>query len=419
MNVVIVDGDISYPATSGKRLRTLNLMLRLAQRHDITYIGRGAGNSDDARQARTYLGDHGIRVILVDHPVPKKSGTSFFLRLAANAFSPLPYSVASHASAAMRRAVTSHAAQHTVDLWQFEWAPYMSSLPPSINGARLIIAHNVDTLIWQRYYETARGMLRRAYLKRQWQRFQRFEQRAFVQADRVVAVSPDDARLIREHFGMSDVDVVENGVDTGYFQDRRERRDRHNILFLGALDWRPNLDATGLLLHKILPAVRAAEPEAKLLIVGRNPPSSLRQQVAGMANVELHADVPDVRPFLANCGVLTVPLRIGGGSRLKILEALASGLPVVSSRVGAEGLELKAGEHFIHAEEDEMAEALVQAIRQPERGLTLAANGRQVVLERYDWDGLADKLEESWEKCVSVPRMLEDAHAALEIGRGR
>jgi hypothetical protein len=118
MNVVIVDGDVSYPPTSGKRLRTLNLMLPLARRHRLTYLARGQGKPEEARQAVAFLGDHGITARIIDDPVPRKKGVSFYARLAGNLFSRLPYAVASHASEKMRQAVQQHAAGHAVDLWQ-------------------------------------------------------------------------------------------------------------------------------------------------------------------------------------------------------------------------------------------------------------------------------------------------------------
>src|SRR5260370_6321038 len=153
MKVVIVDGDVSYPATSGKRLRTLHLMIRAARRHHVTYVGRCAEGSEDARTAPDLLRQHGIETILVHHPVPQKSGVAFYARLAANVFSARPYSVHSHHSEPMRRILRNLAARLTPDLWQFEWAPYLDLLDPDIAGRRLVIAHNVDTLIWQRYYE--------------------------------------------------------------------------------------------------------------------------------------------------------------------------------------------------------------------------------------------------------------------------
>src|SRR5947209_14036764 len=250
MKIVIIDGDVSYPATSGKRLRTLHLMLRAARRHEITYIGRCAAESEEARTAPAFLRRHGIEPILVHHPVPQKSGVAFYARLAASAlFSPQPYSVGSHFSEPMRQALREYAARHTPDLWQFEWAPYLDLLDAGIPGPRLVIAHNVDTLIWRRYYENARGLLERAFLRQQWHKFDRFERSAFRRADRVVAVSDADARLIREQFGQTAVDVVDNGIDRDYFeQTPPTRRNPRSILFLGALDWRPNLDAVDLLL---------------------------------------------------------------------------------------------------------------------------------------------------------------------------
>src|SRR5262245_28116010 len=118
MNAVIVDGDLSYPATSGKRLRTLHLMLRLARRHNVTYIARNHGDPAEARKAHEFLEDQGIRTVLVDHPLPRKLGLGFYARLAANLFSPLPYSVATHTSAPMCEAVAAHAATNPVDVWQ-------------------------------------------------------------------------------------------------------------------------------------------------------------------------------------------------------------------------------------------------------------------------------------------------------------
>jgi hypothetical protein len=132
-------------------------------------------------------------------------------------------------------------------------------------------------------------------------------------------------------------------------------------------------------------------------LVGLNPPAWLRRRVNGLRQIELHANVADVRPYIHQSSVMAVPLRIGGGSRLKILEALACGLPVVSTTIGAEGLSLESGRHLqIVGEVSAMASALVQVIRDPENALQMALNGRRVILERYDWDALAAKLEAVW-----------------------
>jgi glycosyltransferase involved in cell wall biosynthesis len=414
MHAVIIDGDVSYPATSGKRLRTLHLMLRLARRHRLTYIARGQEGPAAGREATAFLRDHGIETVIVDAPLARKSGPAFALRLAANLLSPLPYSAASHHCPPLCRAVADYAARQEVDLWQFEWTPFVWTMPRSRRwrsglvgpaAPRVLMAPNVDTLIWQRYHETERHPLKRWYIRTQWRKFERLERRVFAEVDRVVTVSPEDAALVRTQFGVDRVDVVENGIDASYFEDVRPVGPPGTLLFLGSLDWRPNLDAVGLLLDSLFPAVRAAVPEARLVIVGRNPPAWLAQRVRGLEGVELHGDVADVRPFLAASGALVVPLRIGGGSRLKILEALACGLPVVSTRVGAEGLGLEAGRDLVVVEGvEQMAPALIEAIRDPQRVRNMADSGRRLVLERYDWEALAGKLEGVWERCVTAGR---------------
>src|SRR5262249_52472905 len=152
----------------------------------------------------------------------------------------------------------------------------------------LVIAHNVESLIWQRYHETETNPLKRWYIGRQWRKFERFERWAVGEADHTVAVSPDDARRFRDQFGAARVHVVDNGVDTSYFQPQPGRREPRTVLFLGSLDWRPNLDAVRLLLERIHPGVRVREPEARLCLVGRKPPEWLIAQAARTPGVELH-----------------------------------------------------------------------------------------------------------------------------------
>jgi glycosyltransferase involved in cell wall biosynthesis len=404
MNVTIVDGDVSYPPTSGKRLRTLNLLLPLARRHRLTYLARNHGSAEDAREAAGFLRDHGIDAHIIDDPLPRKQGPAFYARLAGNLFSDLPYAVASHVSTKMRQAVLDHARTRPVDLWQLEFSGYLYTLQ-GVDGSVVLQAHNVETLIWQRFWEAERHPLKRWYIHQQCRKYERFERHAFAAVTRVIAVSPEDADLARQRFGASNVDVVDNGVDVDFYRDVRPAIDSSTVLYLGALDWRPNLDALRLLLDAIFPAVRARLPRAQLSIVGRRPPDWLRQRVAGMEGVQLHADVPDVRPHLAASAVMAVPLRIGGGSRLKILEALAAGLPVVSSRVGAEGLALRSGDDYTLADTpDEMTAALVDCLEQPAKAGAQAKHGRETVACRYDWPMLAEKLESVWERAVPERR---------------
>ena len=300
------------------------------------------------------------------------------------------------------------------DLWQAEGSAYFEAIRGLPGARKIVMAHNVETLIWERYHETETRALRRWYIARQWRKYERFERRAFAEATRVVAVSEEDAELVRTRFGANRVDVVSNGIDREHFESVVPARAGHRILFLGSLDWRPNVDAVNLLLDEVFPAVLAAEPLAVLDLVGRNPSDALQRRVREMPKVHLHANVPDVRPFLAQCRVMAVPLRIGGGSRLKILESLAAGLPVVSTRIGAEGLRLTPGRDLVVVEGvEEMAPALLDCLLGSDVCGSMAESGRRLVLDLYDWDVLARELELIWEKCVAEHG---PGPPALEIG---
>jgi glycosyltransferase involved in cell wall biosynthesis len=269
-----------------------------------------------------------------------------------------------------------------------------------------VVVHtqNVESAIWRRYFETEANPLRRWYIKKQWLKYLRFEREALARAHRTIAVTDLDAQVFRDTYGVRRVDVVENGVDTAYFRPLGMARLAKRLLFLGSLDWRPNLDGVEQLLDTVFPAIRASEPEARLVIVGRNPPAWLRAKVAQQRAVELHANVADVRPYLATCALLVVPLRIGGGSRIKILEALASELPVVSTRVGAEGLDLEPSRHLGVVETiSDLIPAVVRALRSPTVNIDQAKEGRRRVVAKYDWDCLAGRLERVWADCLCAP----------------
>jgi glycosyltransferase involved in cell wall biosynthesis len=389
----------------------------MADRHRVTVICHRNADAAEAERAEAEFRRLGVETVVVDRKVPKKVGPAFYARLAGNLLSPLPYSVESHASRALARAVRRLERERRFDCWHCEWTPYAEVLNAGL-GKRLarvpwvVMAHNVESQIWQRYTDAEPNPVKKWYTRTQWTKFESFEQWAYSNATRVVAVSGMDAQQIADRFGVDEVDVVDNGVDVAYYAPRRDvERDPNRILFLGSLDWRPNQDAVRTLLDVLLPRVRAAVPAATVSLVGRNPPGWLAQRVNEMAGVDLFANVPDVRPFLHTCGVMAVPLRVGGGSRLKILEALATATPVVSSRVGAEGLHLVPGRHLtVSIELSHMADGLIDAVLRPEEARDQAEEGRRLVAQRYDWDTLADRLDETWRAAANerVPAAVED-----------
>jgi glycosyltransferase involved in cell wall biosynthesis len=401
LHVAVLDEEFPFPLNSGKRLRSFHLVTRLARDFRITYVAHANPDAEELRLATDALRQAGVTVVPVDYRIPPKEGLGFYARLVVNLASRLPYSVATHTSAAMRAAMDRLVATDPPDLWHCEWTPYAQAMA-NRPGRWVVMAHNVESLIWQRYTETERNPLKRWFLRRQWRRFERFEAWAYSAATRAVAVSPEDAALMRDRFGAPAPAVVENGVDTAAFRpDPHTPHDPARILFLGSLDWRPNQDGVRVLIDDVFPRVKQAEPTARVMVVGRKPPAWLKE-LANQPGVELHADVPDVRPFLHQSGVLAVPLRVGGGSRLKILEALATGLPVVTTTVGVEGLRLSGGEHCAVADTAEaFAAALTESIRRPAAAAEMAARGRHRVVSEYDWAGLATKLGAVWRAAVS------------------
>lgn len=410
LNVVVLDEELPFPLTSGKRIRTYNLLARLADRHRITIICHQNPDREEEASAVTAFRKLGIETVVVAREVPPKSGPGFYARLAGNLLSPLPYSVATHASTTLTQAVKEFAEENPVDLWHCEWTPYAQVLHDALgeelqSTAWSVMAHNVESLIWRRYAETESNPVKRWYIKRQCEKFEQFEQWAYGAATIPIAVSADDAKLMQTEFGVRRAEVVENGVDIDYFKPQRDvDRDPYKLLFLGSLDWRPNLDAVSLLLDDIFPKVQSVNPAATLALVGRRPPESLKTRAAAMPGVRIYADVPDVRPFLATCGMLVVPLRIGGGSRLKILEALATETPVVSTRIGAEGLQLTPGRDLIVSETPtEMAAAILSAMSSPDEFQETAERGRRQILGRYSWVPLANQLENVWQSALQIP----------------
>ena len=172
------------------------------------------------------------------------------------------------------------------------------------------------------------------------------------------------------------------------------------LVFTGSLDWYPNEDAVLHFVDAILPRIRREVPEASLTVAGRNPTPRLRARAAA-AGVRVTGTVDDVRPFVHEAAVFVVPLRIGGGTRLKIFEALAMRKAVVSTTVGAEGLPLTPGEHFLQADDPgDFANHVIELLRAPERRRALGATGRRLVEERYSWAQVAREFEARCEEVV-------------------
>jgi sugar transferase (PEP-CTERM/EpsH1 system associated) len=389
MRILVLDEEFPYPTNSGKRTRSFNLYARLASRFQIRYVGYGAGDSVAADALRGV----GIEPVAVPARVPGKQGFGFYLRLLANLLSPFPYIVSSHYSRVYRDEVRRSAANFRPQLIVCEWTPYALYAKELSSAKKLVSAHNIEADIWQRYYEAERNRMRRWYVGRQWRKVERFERSALKWVDSAVAVSDRDcARLIEKHPELKAA-VVPNGVDLEYFRPTAQPVRRRHVVFTGSMDWRPNQDAARYFVLEILPLLRQAYPDLECTFVGRDPPLHTRA-LASVPGVRVTGTVDDVRPYVERATVYVVPLRIGGGTRLKILEAMAMGRAVVSTTVGAEGLDIVHGRHVLLADSPrDFAASVLRLLNDPELCGRLAAEGRRVVEQQYGWSALADRFE--------------------------
>ena len=402
LRVAIVDEEFPFPMNSGKRIRTLNLVQRLAKSHKVVYIAHQ--NADDAElvEALKYMNEMDIETIQIPRKIQPKAGLPFYGKLGANLLSSLPYSVSSHTSHAMRKEIERLDASGEIDLWHCEWTPYAELFRDLTSQPLVIAAHNIESLIWQRYTESETNPIKRWYIQKQWKKFEVFERWAFSRATRTIVVSQPDGTLAREQFGATNIDVVENGVDVQKYKTFQQERNPKEMIFLGSLDWRPNLDGLTLFLKEVMPELSRQEPEILFSIVGRKPPEWLIQRAKSDPHIQLYADVPDVVPYLSRAGFMVVPLRIGGGSRLKIIEAAANGLPVVSTRIGAEGLEFKPTKDYFASESIEaLTTSILEVLTNPKQATEAAQRARQLAEEKYDWDALALRQAESWNAAMA------------------
>jgi glycosyltransferase involved in cell wall biosynthesis len=387
MKILVLDEEFPYPANNGKRTRSFNLYRRLAGQFKIRYIGYGNNDSVSEQALRA----EGIEPFPVYTRLWPKRGWEFYIRLLANLASPLPYMAASQYTNAYQAAVQKSLADFRPDLLLCEWTPYAIYVRDIGSIRKMISAHNVEADIWQRYYENECNSPRRWYIREQWRKVERFEGQALRGVDGTVAVSHlDRARLANKCPGLK-LATIENGVDLEYFHSLSQPMERRNLVFTGSMDWRPNQDAARYFVKEIFPLLRQARHDVECTFVGRNPPTDIKS-LAKTPGIHITGTVDDVRPHVARAPVYVVPLRIGGGSRLKILEALAMRRAIVSTSIGAEGLEVVPNKHLLVADEpSSFAASVLRLLGDPNMCANLAAEGRRLVEEVYGWDALAER----------------------------
>jgi glycosyltransferase involved in cell wall biosynthesis len=377
-----------HPLDSGGKLRTYHMLRELNRDHDVTFLSLlPEGTPPSAPKS---AGEYSGRQIWIPWRETAKRSVRFFLEIAANfTFSRLPFVIAKYWSAQMAQAIREEDAARKHDLIVCDF------LTPSVNlfadfrpptTPTLLFQHNVEALIWERLHDTARGA-KRAYFRGQWQRMLRYERDACSRCHGVVGVSDADCELLREKVGLTNVlGSVPTGVDVEYFDAFQPQPKPGSIVFLGSMDWMPNIDGALWFAAEMWPRIKASVPNATWAIVGRKATPAIRALADADPAIRVTGSVEDVRPYLAEAAIMIVPLRIGGGTRIKIYEGMAAGLPVISTRIGAEGLSVRDGENIVLADApEEFAQMTATLLTQETRRSAIAQNGRNLVREHFSW----------------------------------
>jgi glycosyltransferase involved in cell wall biosynthesis len=365
------------------------MLKSLANSHEITYLTLDDGGA--APDALTRASEYATHTETVPFKPTAKGSPAFFADLALNAASSLPYAVARYRSAPFAAAITRLAPSHDLTVCDF-LAPSLN-VPDSIASRAVLFQHNVEAMIWERHATVPQNPLRRAYMALQWKRMRAFEAAECARFRRVVAVSEQDAQTMRTQYGVSSVAAVPTGVDVEYFAPPANgARQSAELVFVGSMDWLPNDDGIRWFTEVVFPQVRQRIPHASLTVVGRTPSADMQRLASRIPGVTVTGSVPDVRPYLHRAALSVVPLRIGGGTRLKIYEAMAAGVPVVSTTIGAEGLPVRDGEHIAIADSPEaQATRIASLLEQPAAAAALADHARSYVTQHCSWHAVSQQ----------------------------
>jgi glycosyltransferase involved in cell wall biosynthesis len=381
-----------WPLTAGGRLRSFHIVRELSQRSPVTVLTTHAPG-DDPGELAAQLPRCEVRSFL--HAPPKAGSAAFVPSLLRSWTSSLPVDLWRWRVPALRRAAGEALGAHDVCV-----ADFLTAVPNvPLGGARPVVLfeHNVEHLIWRRLAAIETRPWRRALLEVEWRKMRRAEAAACARVSLTLAVSAEDRERLAETAPGARVAAIPTGVDVEYFHPNGAGERPASLVFVGSMDWYPNEDGVLHFLEAVLPQVRRQAPGTSLTVVGRNPSARVRA-AATLAGVEVTGTVDDVRPYVARSALFVVPLRVGGGTRLKIFEALAQGKAVLSTRIGAEGLPLVPGRHFVQADDPEdFAQAVVSLLRDPARRAELGAAGRELVAQRFSWGQVAREFEQRLE----------------------
>jgi glycosyltransferase involved in cell wall biosynthesis len=398
MKVLVYDEWIPWPLESGKKIRTYNLLKHLSRKHDIIFMS--FLDMNDSKLKVEAVRKICSKFVPVTDTRIQKGTLAYYIDVMRHFFSRQPYSLIYHMDKEYIRILQKTIAEERPDIVHCEWsilAPYLKHIDgiPSV-----ITAHNIESDIWKRLGENGSNMAKRVMGKTQFKKIDKLERYWYPRTNRCIAVSELDQNVIRSYG--ADVSVVENGVDLDYYAETVQFAEADCISFTASFDTFSNQDAVDYLFKAIYPHLLRKCKNIKIMLIGKSPPKRFYDYIRNDKNVIITGTVDDIRTYASRSTISIVPLRIGGGTRLKILEAMALKLPVVSTSIGAEGLMVKNGENILLADDPkEFADCVIRLLRDQNEREKIINNAYKLVQSQYDWRSLAEKQDLVWLSAIN------------------
>lgn len=379
------------PLTHGGRIRSYHLARELARRHEVTLFTFYAAEPEDLHPTLQSIFSH---VICIPLDIAEAQSLPDLLRYAGNLFSLKPYSAAKYCRSAVARQLHELVSRERYDVIICDFLLTAAVLPWSDPTPKVLFTHNIEARIWERHYRTSRNPIWKAVSYREYRTMARMEKHYVRRADHVLAVSETDRDFFAQLADPARIHVIPTGVDVEYFRPAPELEKPNTLVFTGSMDWMPNSDGIYFFVENILPRIRQRVPDVRLLVVGRKPPAKVTALAERNASITVTGTVDDIRPYMNAGSVYIVPLWVGGGTRLKIFEAMAAGKAIVSTTIGAEGLPVHDGENILIADEPEaFSRHVTRLLLEQEERRRLGCAARQLVEKNYSWASATDRLE--------------------------
>jgi sugar transferase (PEP-CTERM/EpsH1 system associated) len=399
MKILWVKAGGLVPPDTGGKIRSYNILRELARRHAVTFFSFHSAHPNDAHLGLKDILD---RVVCVPLALPSPKSLAELVNYGLRLLSSQPYGITKFCTRQVRQRLRELLAEETYDIIVCDFVMPAGVVPWDSETPKVIFTHNVEAMIWKRHYEVAKNPIWKAISRLEWRKMEAAERHYLSRADRVLTVSETDRDAFTPFLPHQTITVIPTGVDVGYFKPMPVEELPNSLVFTGSMDWLPNEDAILYFVEAILPLIRQQCPDVSLEVVGRNPSRKL-QAVQVEKAVRLTGWVDDIRPFLARGSVCIVPLRIGGGTRLKIFEAMAMGKATVSTTIGAEGLPVRSGENILLADTpQDFADAVISLFRDFNRRRSLGSAARTLVEQNYSWQKIAESFSHTLEDVVAA-----------------